>query len=72
MKEAPETSDREPRLDEALAEYYRAVESGRPPDRREFLERHGDLASFLDAKAELERHASSPAWLGAGRDRSHP
>jgi hypothetical protein len=37
MNEAPETSDGEQRLDEARAEHCQAVESGRPPDRREFL-----------------------------------
>ena len=37
-------SERERRLEDAIAEYKIAVEAGRPPDRSRFLERYPDLA----------------------------
>jgi WD40 repeat protein/tetratricopeptide (TPR) repeat protein len=54
-------SDRESRLDAAIAEYYLALEAGTPPERGVFLARYpdlaGDLAVFLDDKAAFERRA---------------
>ena len=35
------------RLNEIIAEYLRAAESGEAPDRQEFLDRHEDLADEL-------------------------
>ncbi len=43
----PALSEREARLDSAIAEYLQAAEIGRAPDRREFLARHRDLADEL-------------------------
>src|SRR6516165_6905488 len=40
-------SRRERRLNAVIAEYLQAVQEGRPPDRREFLERHWDLTDLL-------------------------
>jgi serine/threonine protein kinase len=58
-----ESAPREQRLDEAVAEYLLAAEAGRPPDRREFLARHpdlaGDLASFFDDEDCVRRMAGS-------------
>ena len=45
----PSLSDRERRLDEAIAEYLLAAEAGRVPDRRAFLARYPDLADDLAA-----------------------
>ena len=44
---SPRTSRRERRLNAVIAEYLQAVEAGRAPDRREFLERHRDLTDGL-------------------------
>src|SRR5262245_32293192 len=43
----PDHSERQRRLDSALAEYLRAAEAGQAPDRREFLARHPDLEADL-------------------------
>jgi WD40 repeat protein/tRNA A-37 threonylcarbamoyl transferase component Bud32 len=40
---------REQRLQEAVAEYLEAVEAGRAPDRRQWLERHAELAADLES-----------------------
>jgi serine/threonine-protein kinase len=54
-------SRRERRLNAAIAEYLKAVQAGRPPDRREFLQRHWDLTdglvSFFDDEDRLRRLA---------------
>jgi serine/threonine-protein kinase len=42
-------ADRERQLDEVIAAYLEAVESGRAPDRREWLSRYPDLAVELEA-----------------------
>jgi hypothetical protein len=39
----------DPRLLEAMKEYMAAVESGRRPNRQEFLARHSDVAADLSA-----------------------
>ena len=57
-------SDRERRLEEALAAYILAEEAGQPPDREEWLRRHPDLepelASFLADRDALVRWAGPP------------
>jgi WD40 repeat protein len=42
-------SDRDRRLNDLIAAYLEAAESGRPPDREEWLARHPDLAGDLRA-----------------------
>jgi hypothetical protein len=58
MKEDPEI-DPEERLGEAIAAYLRAAETGRPPDRGEFLARHPQVALeldlFIENRQEVER-----------------
>jgi WD40 repeat protein len=55
---------RESRLDEAIAAYYQAVESGQVPDRDAFLSQYPELSTelkaFLDDKAAFERRAGTP------------
>src|SRR5262245_4024961 len=57
-------SDRERRVDEAIAAYLRAHEAGAAPGREAFLAQHPDLrdelASFLDACEMPQRRAPSP------------
>src|SRR5262245_54017658 len=43
------SSEREERIDEALATYFAAVDAGQPPDRKEFLAGHPDIAADLEA-----------------------
>jgi eukaryotic-like serine/threonine-protein kinase len=43
----PALSEREQRLDQAIALYLEAVDAGEPPDRVDFLARHPDLATEL-------------------------
>jgi WD40 repeat protein len=45
----PHPNSREERLNEAIADYYQAVERGQTPDRQAFLARHPDLASELES-----------------------
>src|SRR5262245_20412201 len=65
-----DSSDREHRLDEAVAEYLRAQENGAAPDRAEFLARHPDLAadltSFFDDRDRVEQ------WAGPLREGPAP
>src|SRR5262245_11134858 len=42
-------SDREARVDAAIAQYLNAVDAGQPPDRGAFLRQHADLAPELEA-----------------------
>jgi tetratricopeptide (TPR) repeat protein len=51
--------DRERRLDEVIAAYLDALESGTAPDRDEVLARHPDLADELAAFFADERHFDS-------------
>ncbi len=55
------TSPRERRLNAVIAKYLQAVQAGRAPDRRAFLERHWDLAdgllSFFANEDSLKRRA---------------
>jgi eukaryotic-like serine/threonine-protein kinase len=59
----PTMSEREERLDAAIAAYYQALESGQPVDRAAFLAGYPDLAdeltSFLNDKAAFERRAGA-------------
>jgi hypothetical protein len=43
------SSSREERVNQAIAAYLEAADAGRPPDRREFLARHADIAPELEA-----------------------
>jgi S1-C subfamily serine protease len=55
-------SERDQKLDAAIAAYYQAIEAGRSPDREAFLAEHADLRteleSFLDDKAAFEGRAA--------------
>src|SRR5438105_7086821 len=57
-------SERELRMDEAIAAYYQAREAGQALDRSAFLARYpdlaGELAAFLDDKAAFEKRAGGP------------
>ena len=52
-----DSPDREKRLNQAIAEYLQAAESGRAPDRRRWLARHPqfaqELAEFFALQDEL-------------------
>src|SRR5580765_4531915 len=54
---------RDQRLDDAIAAYYRAIETGRPPEREAFLAEYpdlrADLESFLNDKAAFELRAGA-------------
>jgi hypothetical protein len=64
-KSSEHLSERERRLEEVIASYYRALEAGRPPERAALLAGHpelaDELAAFLDDKAAFERRASPAA-----------
>src|SRR5262245_31765392 len=65
-------SERDRRVDEAVAAYYQALEAGRPLSPDEFLARYPDLAeeltSFLDARAAFEGRAGpAPAPQAANQ-----
>src|SRR5947208_451482 len=57
-------TDRDARIDAALAEYLAARDAGRPPDRAAFLAQYPDLgdtlAAFLDDDARMHRAAGRP------------
>jgi serine/threonine protein kinase len=57
-------SEREQRLNEVLAAYLEAVEAGQPPDQREVLLRHPDLAGELTA---FFANQDRLAWLARPR-----
>ncbi len=65
MGENSNPSEREQRLNEAIASYYQAREAGQAPDRAAFLAKHPDLtdelAAFLDDKAVFEKRAGEGA-----------
>jgi hypothetical protein len=46
--EPASSAEREQALDEVLTAYLKAVDAGRPPDRRELLARHAELAPDLE------------------------
>src|SRR5437763_10942334 len=48
-QEPPDLSAREERVNEIIADYLRAVQEGRAPDRQELLARHAELAAELKA-----------------------
>src|SRR6186713_525239 len=48
MSQGTAGSDLEERLGEAIAAYLRASETGRPPDRSEFVARHPELRQELE------------------------
>jgi outer membrane protein assembly factor BamB/tRNA A-37 threonylcarbamoyl transferase component Bud32 len=58
-------SSREQRVNEVIADYLRAADAGRAPDRTELLARHADLAdqlrSFFTEHDRAGRLATSPA-----------
>jgi WD40 repeat protein/tetratricopeptide (TPR) repeat protein len=67
MNPAPESSDKDRRLEEVLHAYLQAVDAGRPPDRDELLRQHPDLAAELiaffasqDEVAQLARGMAEP------------
>jgi len=47
-QQSPDESGREDRLNEVLAEYFRAVEAGQTPDKEAFIARHPDFATELE------------------------
>lgn len=55
-------SERNERVDAAIAEYLAACDAGRPPERSRFLAQHPDLATslvpFLDDHMQMKRAAS--------------
>ena len=63
MEQSQPSLDREQRLDEIVTAYLKAVEQGQAPDRREWLERHPDLADeleeFFEEQDRLERLAAA-------------
>jgi eukaryotic-like serine/threonine-protein kinase len=72
-----ERSDREARVNAAIAAYLSALDSGRPPDREAFLRQHADLAEELGAfLADQDRlqelYLSSPPGLSTAPDATTP
>src|SRR5262249_36002274 len=55
------SSDRDEQLNEVLADYLRAVDAGRPPNREELLARYphlaSELAAFFANRDQMERLA---------------
>ena len=58
-------ADDEDRVDQLIAEYLSAVQSGSAPDRQEFLRTHPDLAGQLEAFFADRDHFESVAAPGA-------
>ena len=62
--EPTSSSERERRLHEVLLAYEEALEAGRAPDRREWLDRHPEFAAELEAffanRDHLDRLARPP------------
>ncbi len=58
---------RERRLNAAIAEYLQAIEAGRAPNRRDFLERHRDLSDGLLSFFANEDHVKCMAGLHGPR-----
>jgi WD40 repeat protein/HEAT repeat protein len=60
----PTSDDRDQRVDEAIAEYLAACETGAPPDRAAFLAQHADvaesLAAFLADHDRIRQAAARP------------
>ncbi|HYH65733.1 MAG TPA: hypothetical protein VD866_13635, partial [Urbifossiella sp.] len=71
-----QTPDREERVGEAVAWYYRAAEAGAVPDPAAFLARFPDLRpeleSFLADKAAFDRAAGPPAVARPDPDATAP
>ena len=67
-------SEREQRLEHAIASYLEAVQAGRPPERADFLANHSDLAddllSFFADEDRLKRLAGSLYPQDAHRGRA--
>src|SRR5262245_11826032 len=65
-------SEREQRVNEAIAAYLEAVEAGRAPAREDFLARHPDLAdeltAFLDDRDRFARAAGQLGPAAGGLD----
>src|SRR5262249_34343426 len=67
MSTLGQPSEREQRVNEAIAAYLEAAEAGRAPGREEFLARHPDLADELGAfLADRDRFARAAGQLGPG------
>ena len=68
-----ESSERERQLDTAIADYIQAVEAGRAPDRRAFLDKYPDFAddlrSFFDNEDRVRKLAGTMPVPAGDRDR---
>src|SRR4051794_40420151 len=68
---AYQTVDREQRLDEVVAAYLEAADSGQPPDRAAWLARYPDLArelsKFFADQDQVERWTFPSAPANAGQ-----
>src|SRR5262245_28767741 len=67
MTTVGQPSERDQRVNEAIAAYLEAAEAGRAPGREEFLARYPDLANELTAFfADRDRFARAAGQLGLG------
>jgi WD40 repeat protein/serine/threonine protein kinase len=64
--EANTAPDRDDRLDEIILAYHEAVEASQPPDTRDFIARHADLADELTAYFASQRRLD--AFVAPFRD----